>query len=336
MEHELPSTLGLTPDQVQTLITTAGRAPSLHNSQPWRFRLRRHAIDLFADLDRRLPAADPDGRELRLGCGAALFNLRLALHGLGIRPTVTVLPDPTQPALLATVRHGGAKTPTPQQLRLLAAVPARRTNRRPFHDVAVSPAEHHALRQAALDEGSWLQVVEDPAQLRSLRELAARAHRAQQADPAFVAELDRWTSSKAGRQDGVPASAGGPQPAPQDWWTLRDFSAGAGAERIPGQNFEPQPMIAVLTPHLAGPEADIGSGQALQRVLLTATVHGLAASFLSQVVEVPPTREELRRLIGATRPPAAVLRIGRGWPIPATRRLDAADLVILDPADIRS
>jgi hypothetical protein len=95
-------------------------------------------------------------------------------------------------------------------------------------------------------------------------------------------------------------------------------------------------MIAVLTPHLAGPEADISSGQALQRVLLTATVHGLAVSFLSQVVEVAPIREELRRLIGATRPPAAVLRIGRGWPIPATPRLDAADLVIPDPADIRS
>ena len=69
-------------------------------------------------------------------------------------------------------------------------------------------------------------------------------------------------------------------------------------------------------------------GQALQRVLLTATAAGLATSFLSQVVEVPQTREELRRLIGGTRPPQAVLRIGHGWPVAATPRREAGDLLM--------
>jgi hypothetical protein len=126
----------------------------------------------------------------------------------------------------------------------------------------------------------------------------------------------------------VPAAAGGPQPAPQDLWTLRDFSAGTAPERIPGKNFEHEPMLAVLTPHLAGPEAEIRAGEALQRLLLTATTHGLAASFLSQLIEVTSAREQLRRLIGATRPPLAVLRIGRGYPVPATPRRDVADLVV--------
>ena len=128
-EHPAPS--ASRPDQVSALLTAAGQAPSLHNSQPWRFRLRPRSIELHADLDRQLPVADPDGRELRLACGAALFNLRLALHGLGIRPTVTLFPDPAQPALLAAVRRGGHKPPTPHQLRLLQAIPARQTNRRP-------------------------------------------------------------------------------------------------------------------------------------------------------------------------------------------------------------
>jgi Nitroreductase family len=331
--NDHPGALGLDPEQVGALLTAAGQAPSLHNSQPWRFRIRPHVIELHADLNRQLPAADPDGRELRLACGAALLNLRLALHGLGIRPIVTTFPDPSQPALLAAVRHGGRKPPTPQQLRLLQAIPSRHTNRHPFDDTAVSPAEQHALRQAALEEGSWLQVVDDPAQRGTLQQLAAKAHRAQLADPAFVAELRRWTSTDAGRRDGVPASFGGPQPAPQDRWTLRDFTAGDGrGERAPGKNFEHEPTIAVLTPHLAGPEADLRTGQALQRILLTATVHGLAVSFLSQLVEVIAVREELRRLIGATRPPLAVLRIGRGWPVPATPRLDVADLIIPETA----
>jgi nitroreductase len=334
--NEPHSTLGLDAEQVRAVLIAAGQAPSLHNSQPWRFRLRPRSIELHADLDRQLPAADPDGRELRLACGAALFSLRLALHGLGIRPIVTTFPDPAQPALLAAVRHGGHKPPTPDQLRLLRAIPTRRTNRRHFADVALTPAEQHALRRAALEEGSWLQLVEDAAQRRTLQQLATRAHNQQLADPDFVAELARWTGTTPDRRDGVPAYAGGPQPAPQDQWTLRDFAAGAGPERIPGKNFEHQPSIAVLTPYLAGPEADIHTGQALQRVLLTATTHGLAVSFLSQILEVASTREELRRLVGAARAPLAVLRIGRGYPVPATPRRDVADLVMSDATAVQN
>jgi nitroreductase len=136
------SALGLSPEQVNTLLAAAGQAPSLHNSQPWQFRLRPRSIELHADLDRQLPVADPDGRELRLACGAALFNLRLALQGLGVRPTVTIFPDAAQPAFIAAVRDGGHKPPTPHQLRLLQAVPTRRTNRRPFEDQAPPGARH--------------------------------------------------------------------------------------------------------------------------------------------------------------------------------------------------
>ena len=333
---EQTTALGLDPDQVSAVLTAAGQAPSLHNSQPWQFRLSPRLIELHADLDRQLPVADPEGRELRLACGAALFNMRLALHGLGIRPIVTLFPDPAQPALLAVVRRGGLKAATPHQLRLLKAVPGRRTNRQPFADIAVSPAEQHALRQAAVEEGSWLYIVDDSDQRRTLQQLAAQAHRAQLADPDFVAELARWTSTTPDRRDGVPASAGGPQPAPHDHWTLRDFTAGTAPERLPGKNFEHEPMLAVLTPHLPGPEAEIHAGQALQRLLLTATVHGLAASFLSQLIEVTSAREQLRRLVSTTRPPMAVLRIGRGYPVPATPRRDVADLVIPDSTAVPS
>jgi hypothetical protein len=83
----------------------------------------------------------------------------------------------------------------------------------------------------------------------------------------------------------------------------------------------------VLTSHLSGLAADVQAGQALQRVLLTATADGLATSFLSHVVEVPQAREELRRLVSGTRPPQAVLRVGRGWPVPPTGRRDPADLI---------
>ena len=87
-----------------------------------------------------------------------------------------------------------------------------------------------------------------------------------------------------------------------------------------GARFEQDPLIAVISPYMFGVSADVTAGQAMQRVLLTATTEGLAASFLSQVVEVEQTRDQLRRLIGAGHSPRVVLRIGRGWPVPATPR----------------
>ncbi len=326
--NEIPAALGLAAGQVEDLLTTAGRAPSLHNTQPWRFRIERDLIELHADPDRALPVIDPSGRELRIACGAALFNLRLALHGHDIRPTVTLLPDPARPGFIATIRNGGRKPATPEQRELLRAVPRRHTNRHPFTDSPLIPADLHTLRRAALDEGAWLHVVRQPDQRDQLRDLVAQAHRQQMDNPDFRAELDRWTGSDPGRRDGVPAAAGGPLPSPQHRWVMRDFR---GATEQPATaRFEEDPTIAVLTAHLTGDRADIQVGQALERVLLAATVSGLAVSFLSQVVEVGRTREELRRLIGGSQPPQAVLRIGRGWPVSATPRRPAADLVMPD------
>ena len=132
-----------------------------------------------------------------------------------------------------------------------------------------------------------------------------------------------------GRHDGVPARAGDYRPAAHERWVKRDYTGGRGRSTattaIP---FEREPAIAVLTSYAFGPYADVAAGQAMQRVLLTATAEGLTASFLSQLIEVDRAREELRRLIGGPQGPQVVLRIGRGWPVSATPRRSVDDLLL--------
>ncbi|MFC5994819.1 Acg family FMN-binding oxidoreductase [Pseudonocardia hispaniensis] len=328
----IPRALGLSEEHVRTLLEATRRAPSIHNTQPWRVRLTEPVIELYADPLRGLRITDPRGVELRLSCGAALFNLRTTLRGFGIRPVVTVLPDPQRPHLLAAIRHGGRKVPTPELERLRRAIPLRRTNRRPFSNTPVATPDQHALRRAAHEEGAWLHLVHDQAQRTQLSRLAARAHDIQMSDPAFRAELAAWTGTGDDRPDGVPARAGGPLPAPQDVWVLRDFTDGDGPVRAAGKDFEAEPLIAVLSSHTSGPEAELQAGQAMQRVLLTATVSGLAVSFLSQLVEVASIREQVRRLIDGTHQPQVVLRIGHGWPVAATPRRPIEELVLPEHA----
>src|SRR2546430_6883711 len=99
-------------------VEAAIRAPSLHNSQPWRFRLREGALEVLADPLRRLPAADPRGWAMRVACGAAVFNARLAFAMAGSPAQMRLRPDPAQPDLLARLRPGPPPPPTPQEKAL--------------------------------------------------------------------------------------------------------------------------------------------------------------------------------------------------------------------------
>src|SRR5215472_11383437 len=106
--------------QAGYLIATAARAPSVHNTQPWRFRVSDYVIELHADPGRKL-RADRSGREMFISCGAALFGLRLAVRPLGYLPVVGLLPDPARPRLLARVTLGKAEPITGHERKLLEA-----------------------------------------------------------------------------------------------------------------------------------------------------------------------------------------------------------------------
>ena len=299
-------------------------APSLHNSQPWRLECNANSCELHADHARELPAADPDHREMMLACGAALLNLRLAIRALGVAADVRLLPDPSRPTLLAVIRPQGATQATAEDQKLAAAIFRRHTNRRPFLDRAVPQSLWGALRQAARSEQGWLAMV-PPVKQSALRGLMDSAHRTQRADPRFVDEWRKWTGRSADSVDGVAVASSGIVPEPQDLWMKRDFSGGQGRFRVAGKDFESDPLVAVIGSFDDLPLAQLRAGQAMQRVLLTATVEGLSASFLSQVVEVPQTRRQLRTLIGGGLWPQTVLRLGYGPSAPASRRRSTSD-----------
>ncbi|SER00688.1 Nitroreductase family protein [Lentzea xinjiangensis] len=322
---EVVAALGLGPEQIESVLTAASLAPSVHNAQPWRFRVRHDRIELHADPDRRLAATDPEDRELRLSCGAALFNLRLALQSAGVRPLVSMLPGRDAPGALAVVRHGGRLKIDDEQRGLLAAVSRRHTNRRPFLEAAVDPRQRHALVRAAELERSWLHVVTTPVDRAQLKRFVRQAHEIQLADEGVQAELAAFTGHRPGATDGVPLTSAGVRPEMQDEWAFRDFH---GPERRPGKDYESDPLVVVLCSFYDGPLGELQAGQALQRVLLTATTRGLSASFLSQPVEVRRVREDLRRALGGMLVPQTVLRLGFSTPVPPTPRRPVSELLI--------
>jgi hypothetical protein len=306
------------------IVADAIAAPSAHNTQPWLFVAYRDAIELYLDPRRLLVVADPSGREARLSCGAALFNLRLALRAHGLSGETRLLPDRDRPRLLAVVRVGASRLGSPLETGLHRAIHRRHSHRRPFRPTPVPAHVRRLVVAAAAGEGAELRLIDDSPTVGRLAGLVRRAEHQQQHDSRFADELARWTFDGRSRRDGVPRTSGGPRPPADGLVVLRDFAPDLPR---PVRDYEPDPLYGVLLSHGDTPVDHLRAGQALQRVLLTATVHGAAASLLSQPVELPAARAALRKLLATSAHPQIVLRLGMASPTPSTPRRAVHDVL---------
>ncbi|WP_407563964.1 Acg family FMN-binding oxidoreductase [Streptomyces sp. 184] len=302
------------------LVHAATAAPSMHNAQPWLFRchLGHRTVEVRADPARAMPASDPDRRSLHVGCGAALCNLRTAAAAAGWRTETALFPDPDDALLLAVVRLTDA-APDAALASLEPQIARRHSSRWPFADEPVPPGDVADLVEAARAEGAAL-VFPDAWHAASLLDLVQDAEVRAAEEPDRAAELARWTHPVPDTADeGVPGYAYGPRrrggAAP-----VRDF---AGRSEPPGRSsapFEAAPNVALLGTAQDTPADWLRAGQALERVLLTATRAGLAASLTSEALEWSDLRALVRDPLTDVGQVQMVLRVGYGPRGPTTPR----------------
>jgi hypothetical protein len=312
---------------VTDLVADATAAPSMHNAQPWLFRYARgeRTLALRADFERAMPEADPATRALHVGCGAALLNLRVSAAHHGLAAATTLLPSPSDPAFLAAVRLDAARDRADEALRALhPAIADRHTSRYPFDEQPVPEDVRARLVSAARAEGADLAFLVPP-HLETVLDLIRDAEEYGHGDPAREAEQEHWTryTKTDAPVDGIPDYAFGPRDA-SERATNRDFTgagAPAGRARV---LFERRPQLALLSTADDRPADWLRAGQALERVLLTATLDSVSTSFATQPVEWPDLRWVLRDPVHGTGNPQMIIRMGYGPTGPRTprRRLD--------------
>ena len=318
----------LLADHAQYLIATAARAPSVHNSQPWRFRVEADSVQLWCD-PRRRTWTDTSGREMLISCGAALFGLRLAVRSLGYEPRVSLLPDPARLRLLASVRVGRVMPVNALESQMLAAVPHRHTHRGPFEAGQLPDALLAGLQNDALLEGAELAFLRPGLAYERLAALTVAAARRADLDPRSRATIRRWTRARRDRpesvlasaeRDGIPAAAFASAVRVQPGrLRQRDFDLGRHLGMLPAGGAPPA-VTAILATRDDRRGDWLRAGQALHRLLLHAAADWVFASLYTQPVENPVTRILVRTELGLHGYPQLILQLGHATSAAATAR----------------
>jgi hypothetical protein len=321
-------------DLALRVVELACRAPSVHNTQPWRWRLVDDAtVELHADRTRQLLVSDPSGRNLAISCGAALHHAHVAARALGLSPAIDLLPSPGDPDLLArlTLAPGTSHEDDEEALR---ALEARRTDRRRFTSWPVPDARLAHLADAAAGWGAHAIPVTDVTARFRAEELVGRAVAAQAADPRYAEEQHTWTERSPA--DGLPLANAAPattEAAPTGTTTRPNRYAPPDAPVLEDPSLvEPSDGLIAVCTGTDGLLAWLRTGETLSALWLQATREGLSVVPLTQVVEVEETRLALHEEVfdGMARPQILV-RVG--WlessraPLAATPRRPIDDVV---------
>ncbi|MCW2851291.1 MAG: hypothetical protein JWM84_955 [Nocardioides sp.] len=322
----MDSRTALSEAPARRVVELACGAPSVHNTQPWLWRVRGTRIDLFADRSRQLAVADPSGRNLVLSCGAALHQAQVAAVALGMPAEVMRLPDPDDPDHLATLElHQGPRPP--DAIENLTALGQRVTDRRRFTSWPVPEQRLADLAGAVTAPRVRVLPLVDATTRFRVELLVGRARDRQLEEPRLAEEQRAWMDRDA--CEGAPSETipelVGLAPAPDGLLTLTPDAAPAALEGSDG-------LLALCTDG-DDPRAWLEAGEALSELWLAATVDGLSVVPLSQVIEVASTREAMRtEVLGGLTHPQILVRIG--WQeigrsqLPRTLRRPVADVLL--------
>ena len=313
-------------DRVSYLVATAARAPSVHNTQPWRFLAGEYAIELHADASRRL-RLDRAGREMLISCGAAIFGLRLAIRELGYLPVVQLLPDPNRPGFLARISLGDRVPMTRAERRMLVAIPHRHTHRGPFSPGELPAGLLAALQHDARAEGAALALIDQSGSYQQLAALAAAARHDQALSPVARAETRRWIrTADSTARDGVPAQAFSADTAQPGRLPQRDFDLGRNIGLLPADG-APAAATAVLITAGDRPADWLRAGQAVHRILLRAATVWVFGSLHTQPLEMPTVRALIRSRLALPGEPQMLLQLGLARSTQATARRPPDELL---------
>jgi len=310
--------------QLLEFVRHAIMAPSGHNTQPWKFSVKKDCIRIFPDFTRALPVVDPDNRELYISLGCALENLVIAAKHAGYDPEVTYFQasEPDE-CLLVTLKHSNVT----EDNNLFQAISRRHTNRREYNKQRIPSADLKKIESVPTEEGVTSMVLTEPGAIKEIIELVREGNMIQMNDDAFMDEITSWirfSDSEAELHlDGLTSRAMGRSPAP-GWlgrMFMRIFVGAKSQSKTDEKNIQSSSALMVVISVKNDKKSWIAVGRSFERIALTLTTSNIESAHLNQPCEVSELKNRLQQHLAlGSAHPQLLLRIGYAEPLPRSPR----------------
>ncbi|MDT5010652.1 MAG: hypothetical protein QOH57_2269 [Mycobacterium sp.] len=293
---------------ITNAIHLACRAPSLHNSQPWRWIVHEASVDLFEDHRRVVRSTDSSGREALISCGAAMDHFRVAMTAAGWHINVDPFPNPSELDHLATIFFTPAHYVTASERDRADAILRRRTDRLPFQAPNHWESFERLVRETVDCRKATADILADESR-PALAEASRLTESMRRYDEYYHDELHWWTEPFRSYQ-GVPPSALISEAEFQRVDINREFPVTGHGDRRPEVQTDQAKVLILSTPENTRADA-LGCGEVLSTVLLECTMAGLATCTLTHITELPDSRATIQNLLGSNAFPQVLVRVGK-------------------------
>lgn len=297
---------------VKRAVQLACRAPSVHNSQPWRWVAEGAGLHLFVDRCRWVHSADRSGREAIISCGAVLDHLRIAMVAAGWQAHIERFPNPNNRDHLASLEFSPLEFVTDAQRKRTEAILQRRTDRLPLGRPTYWASFEPVLRSSVDESIAMLDVLSDDVRPQ-LVEASQLTEALRRDDASYHAELQWWTSPFA-LSEGVPPDALASDSEQQRVDVARDFPSRSHLDRRVDVAVDWSKVLVLSTAEDTRTDV-LRCGEALSTVLLECTMAGMATCTLTHLIELRDSRDIVRTLIGGRWEPQVLIRVGIAPPM---------------------
>ena len=308
---------------LQEIIYYATKAPSGHNTQPWKFQIKENKVLILPDFDRSLPVVDQDNHALFISLGCATENLVVAANHFGYAADVSILNAQGGIIQVTLVKVNGVT-----DNKLFHEIEIRQSTRNMYNGEAI-PSEHlDILLQAAKQEHVECRIFTAKKEIEPIIELVKEGCVRQFENPAFVDELVHWirfNRNKAEeKNDGLYSAASGNPNVPE--WFGKFIMGIAVTASSEAKKCEDQIKSSSGLAVFIGEKDDIVSwinlGRSFERFALTATSLGIHNAHENMPCEERPVREKFAEWLGLENgeQPLLLVRIGYSQKMPYSNR----------------
>ena len=311
------------------IASYASKAPSGHNTQPWKFHITDSTITVLPNLDVALPVVDRNNRELFISLGCAIENLCIAASYFGY--TNHIIECSIEAIILELTKNALTIEDS-----LFHQIEKRQTNRNIYNGNKISDGILQQLQSIPKENGIQFYFTEiNTPFANTITQYIMKGNEIQMADIAFKNELLSWMrfnkKQVEATHNGLSYLVFGNPPLPRILARpiVSLFLKPNAQNKSDRKKIDSSSHFVVCTTKQDTIEEWINLGRTLQRFLLKVTEIGISYAFLNQPCEVAALAFDLREKLPVNKEhPTLIMRIGYAKQIPYSPRKKIETLLV--------